>query len=113
MATGFEYRCEATSPEGFVQQLAVCDLRNGYWFYVLGEVPEGKDPRAVDEKLLNRYEVAVSKWTRFRAKDRGEARLQYLRYLTTFVLIATHGEHHFFEDEQKQIRDVRERPIRF
>src|SRR5690349_19604039 len=102
MASDVEYRCEATSPEGFVQQLAVSYLRNGYWFYVRGEVPAGKDARAVDEKLLTRYAIAVSKWTRFRAKDRGEARLQYLRYLSTFVLLATHGEHHFFEDEKGQ-----------
>jgi hypothetical protein len=42
------YRAEATSIGGFIQQLAVSYVRNGYWFYVAGSVPEGKDPRAID-----------------------------------------------------------------
>lgn len=45
------YQCEVTTPEGFVQQLAVSYLGNGYWFYVTGDIPEGKDPRKVDAKL--------------------------------------------------------------
>ena len=40
-----QYRSEATSVEGFVQQIACCYLRHGYWFYVTGVVPERKDPR--------------------------------------------------------------------
>ena len=45
MAGGSIYRCEATSVEGFVQQLAVSYVRNGYFFYVTGTTREGKDPR--------------------------------------------------------------------
>ncbi len=107
------YRYEATSPEGFVQQLAVCYLRNRYWFYVQGEVPQGKDPRAVDEKLLLRYGVCQSKWAKARARKHGLAKVQYLRYRSTFLLLATEGEHPFFERERDNIRDARERPIRF
>ena len=40
------YRCEATSLAGFVQQIAVSYVANGYYFYVLGRVPDRKDPRA-------------------------------------------------------------------
>jgi len=40
-----KYRCEATSVTGFIQQLAVGYVRHGYFFYVVGQVPEGKDPR--------------------------------------------------------------------
>jgi hypothetical protein len=108
-----EYRYEVSTVEGFVQQLAVSYLKNRYWFYVQGEVPEGKDPLAVDEKLLTRYEIAQSKWAKLRAVKRGEAKLQYLRYRTTFLLLATHGEHRFFECERENIRDARERPVRF
>lgn len=107
------YRYEATTVEGFVQQLAVCYVRNGYWFYVLGEVPAGKDPRAVDEKLLVRYAVCQSKWAKARARHKGQAKVQYLRFRTTFVLVATHGDHPFFELERESIRDVRERPVPF
>ena len=54
-----KYRCEAVSVTGFVQRL-VDYLRHGYWFYVTGEVPAGKDPREVDEKLIEKYRIAVS-----------------------------------------------------
>ena len=107
------YRYEATSVEGFVQQLAVCYLRNGYWFYVLGEVPAGKDPRAVDDKLLARYAVCQSKWAKARARRKGAAKVQYLRFRQTFLMVATHGDHPFFAAERENIFDARERPVRF
>ena len=50
-----EYRCEATSVAGFVQQLAVAYVGRGYFFYIVGEIPERKDPHAVDEKLIAKY----------------------------------------------------------
>lgn len=106
------YRCEAASVEGFVQQLAVAYISNGYWFYVTGNVPAHKDPRAVDRKLIEHYNIDVSKWTRCRRKKQGLGCLQYLRWDHFFVLIATPGEHPFFEGE-KQIHDVRRDPILF
>ena len=90
---GEEYRYLATSVSGFVQQLAVSYLTNGYWFYVLGEVPEGKSPEAIDEKLLLKYGVERSKWANARAWKRGEAKVHYLRYARVFVLVATHDVH--------------------
>lgn len=107
------YRYEATSPEGFVQQLAVSYLRNRYWFYVLGDIPADKDPLAVDDKLLTRYGICQTKWAKARSTKRGRAKLQYLRYRSTFVLLATEGEHEFFEAEGKNINDARERPVKF
>jgi hypothetical protein len=115
MGGGEGYRYEATSVEGFVQQLAVCYLRNRYWFYVLGEIPEGKDWSRVDERLLARYDVERSKWSKARSWRRGEPKVQYLRYRTTFVLLATEGDrgHPFFVEERDNVRDARERPIGF
>src|SRR5262245_60629084 len=107
------YQCEATTPEGFVQQLAVSYLGNGYWFYVTGGIPEGKDPRSVDAKLLSRYQIDLSKWARARRKRAGKANLQYIRFGRFFVLLATHGEHPFFAEEASSIRDARRTPIRF
>lgn len=106
------YRFEAVSVEAFVQQLAVCYVRNGYWFYVTGMVPEGKNPDLVDAKLIRQYRIGVSKWTRMRRKRDGIANLQYLRFGRFFVLIAAHGHHRFFDDEP-QHRDLRRHPIRF
>jgi hypothetical protein len=108
-----EYRCEATSVAGFVQQLAVAYVGHGYWFYVTGEIPERKDPRAVDEKLIEKYGLGIGKATRARRKAAGQANIQYLRYRRAFVLLATPGKHPFFEEERKFIRDVREVPIKF
>jgi len=113
MAWEETYRYEAKTVEGFVQQLAVCYLKNRYLFYVQGEIPREKDPGPVDEKLLTRYQIAQSKWAKARAARRGEAKIQYLRFSTVFVIVATHGEHVFFELERHNLRDVRERPIRF
>jgi hypothetical protein len=107
------YRCVAMTVEGFVQQLAVSYLGNGYWFYVVGQVPEGKDPQKVDEKLVTRYQIDLSKWARARRKRAGMANLQYLRFGRFFVLVATHGTHAFFEEEALSIRDARKTPIRF
>lgn len=108
-----EYRCVATSVEGFVQQLAVAYITHGYWFYVTGTIPEGKEPATVDAKLIARYGIAVSKWARCRRKKRGLANMQYLRHERSFVLLATKGRHEFFERERASIRDVRRKSIRF
>lgn len=108
-----EYRCVATSVEGFVQQLAVAYVTHGYWFYVLGQVPEHKAPVAVDRKLIKRYGIAISKWARCRRKKLGLANMQYLRHERFFVLLATKGRHEFFEREAAAIRDIRRVPIKF
>lgn len=106
------YRCEATTVAGFVQQLATSYLRHGYYFYVLGLVPEEKDPARVDQKLVDRYGVAISKWERARRKRAGIANVQYLRFQRCFVLLATHGEHRFFAEEKARLRDVRHVALR-
>jgi len=108
-----EYRAEATSVEGFVQQIACCYLRHGYWFYVSGWIPQGKDPKAVDDKLIAKYGIAVSESTRARRKQAGKANLQYIRHERFFVILATKGEHQFFEEEGNLIRDIRRVPLKF
>jgi hypothetical protein len=107
------YRCVATSVAGFVQQVAVAHVRHGYWFYVAGEIPAHKNPERVDRKLTAQYGIDVSKWTRARRKRAGLANVQYLRYGPFYVLLATHGQHPFFEAEAVRLKDVRQCPIRF
>ena len=108
-----EYRCVATSVAGFVQQLVSCYLPHGYWFYVSGIIPPGKNPEITDEKLLAKYGIGVSRTSRARRKAVGIANVHYLRYQRRFLLLATHGFHPFFEDEAQSIRDVRRIPIKF
>jgi hypothetical protein len=107
------YRCEARSVEGFVRQLAVSYVGHGYWFYVTGRIPPRKAPDQIDRKIIARYGIDVSRWTRARQKKLGQARVQYLRYGRFFVILATHGQHRFFTDEAKAIKDIREAPIHF
>jgi hypothetical protein len=104
--------CETASVAGFIQQLAVSCVGNGYFFYVLGHVPEGKDPAHVDAKLVERYGIDISKWTRARRKQAGRANVQYLRFGRLFALMATPGEHLLFELEGDCVRDVRGVPLK-
>ncbi len=110
---GQEYRCEATSVAGFIQQVAVAYLARGYWFYVAGRIPPHKDPRRVDRKLIEKYRIDTPRWERVRRKKAGLANMQYIRHNRVFLMMATHGNHAFFEDEAGQIRDARRVPIRY
>ncbi len=94
-----------------MQQLAVCYVGRGYWHYVTGRVPGGKDPAAVDAKLVAKYGVGIPKWTRSRRMKAGRAGLQYIRHGDFFVLCATAGEHPFFREERGSLKDAREEPI--
>gem|GEM_PF-691160 len=106
------YRAETTSLEGFVQQIACCYLRHGYWFYVTGHIPANKDASLIDQRLTEKYGIAVSDSTRARRKRLGQAKMQYLRFGRTFVLLATKGQHMFFETELKSIHDIRHTPLK-
>ena len=108
-----QYRCVASSPEGLVQQVAVCYLRHGYWWYVTGRIPKGKDPSAVDAKLIEKYGIALTDRQRAYRKRRGLANMQYIRYCDWFVLLVTEGHHPFKQQEGSQIRDCRRHPIKF
>src|SRR5262249_11879430 len=92
---GKMYRYEATSIQGFIQQLAVAYVTHGYWLYVTGRVPEGKDPVLVDQKLIAQYGISLSRPARWRRKRIGQGNIHYLRYKSFFVLIATEGQHLF------------------
>jgi hypothetical protein len=84
-----------------------------YFFYVAGIIPEQKDLRRVDERIVEKYAISSGKATRARRKTAGFANLQYLRFRRMFVLLATRGRHRYFEEECRFVRDVREHPIKF
>lgn len=108
-----EYRHVTTSKEGFVQILASNYLPHGYWFYVTGQIPEGKDPSQIDEKLLAKYGIEMSRQQRSRRKQQGFANLHYVRHENFFVILATHGKHPFFAAEANSVRDIRRFPLHF
>ncbi len=107
------YRFLTPTIAGFLQQLAVGYVCRGYFFYVTGEIPEGKDPAKTDAKLLAQYNIAKSKFTRSRERRQGVAGVQYLRHGRFFVLVATTGRHPFFQREAQSIADIREKPLQF
>jgi hypothetical protein len=107
------YRVETTSIGGFIQQMAVSCVAKGYFFYVAVSIPRDKDPRAIDQKLIDRYGIDISKWARARRKQAGQANLRYLRFERFFVILATHGQHPFFAAEAACIKDIRRTPIKF
>lgn len=105
------YRCVASSPEGLVQQVAVSYLRHGYWWYVTGRIPQGKDPVATDRKLVAKYGIDLTERQRATRKAKGLANMQYIRFQNWFLLLSTEGHHPF--KQQERIRDCRRNPIRF
>ena len=110
------YRFEASSLEGAVQLLQI-HLKNEFYFYVVGLIPEGNDPRQTDEKLIRQYRTDISKHLRCDWKAAGFFTVHYLRLGHLFVLLATHGTPppkalNFFAEEATRIRDARETPIK-
>ena len=109
-----EYRCEATSVAGFVQQLAVAYVGRGYFFYVTGEIPERKDPRAVDAEA----DREVRPWQSERRRGPG-AKLPGSQTFNTSATGASSCFSQLTESisssrrRRKFIRDAREVPIKF
>jgi hypothetical protein len=108
-----DYFCVAASIEGFVQRLALDYVQYGYFFYVLGSIREGLDPEKIDRDIINRYQINISRWTRYRRAKAGFASVHYLRFERFYVIIANYGDHFFRERERERIKDIRETPIRF
>lgn len=118
-----KYQYEVKSLRAFVQRVA-CEIANrGYVFYVTGHIPEGRVPEDTDRKLLEGYDLSLSKFQRYRRKSRGLASVQYVRHGRFFVMFATTGESTWFEREQwpreirlkrgSRIKDLREEPLRY
>lgn len=101
-----------TSREALVQVIATNLFTAGYRYYVVGRIPDDKDPRAVDAKLKAKYDLGLSRWQRARRKRAGSASVRYLRHGRLFVMVATAGEHRWFEEERGQIRDARKIPLK-
>lgn len=112
------YRYEAQSPEAVVQLIAASYLRHGFYWYVTGSIPAGKDPALIDRKLIAKYGVDVSEWERRSRKQRGVANAHYLRYQQWFILMVSEGHHALKQPSAKggegeHLKDCRRTPIRF
>ncbi len=99
-----ELRYLVSSPAALVQQLALSTLRYGYRYFVTGMLPERKDPVAFDERIIAKYDIAITDWRRRERLARGLANVKYLRCDRFFLLIASDGHHQFKELEAKTLR---------
>lgn len=107
----------------FVQRIADNVVKYGYRKYVTGTIPEGRDPLEVDAKILAKYGINVSRWSRYRRKEKGQASIHYARHQEFFVMFApAQGEHRWYDLEQWQseaqlrehgskIRDIASKPL--
>jgi len=112
------YRYLATSIEGVVQLIAASYLRHGYYWYMTGRIPSTKSAANIDEKLIRKYQIAISDWERSHRKKSGLANAQYLRFGDWFIILVTEGHHKLrtpciLGGESENIRDCRRIPIRF
>jgi hypothetical protein len=107
-----EYKYEVTSLVGYLQRVATHLLPKGYYFFVQGTVPDRKDPAALDQKFLTKYDVAKSEGARRWRKSQGLGNVQYVRFERSWILLATHGDHAIREGEGDNLKDVRRVPIR-
>jgi hypothetical protein len=112
MARNGEYRFEAASIAGLIQQLSVSYIKNNYFYYVMGCLRPGKDPALLDNKIIEKYEINKSKDGRYWDKKQGKANLQYLRFEEIYLILATPGTHKFYAAEEDAIRDARRIPIK-
>lgn len=111
------YQYKAASIEGAIQLIAASYLRHGYYWYVTGDIPEGKPADAIDAKLLSKYQIDVSEWERRRRKKAGLANAHYLRFKNWFIILVSDGHHKMKQPagqggEKESIRDARRYPIK-
>jgi hypothetical protein len=99
-----------TSSGQIIRRLVRC-VELGYVHYVTGWIPEGKDPKRTDEKLIRQYGIARSKMALLRQFKAGKAKLRLYRFGRFFVLLATDGDHPFFHEEW--VNDIRVTPLRY
>ena len=102
------YRYEAKNIDGFLSQLVRYIANGGHYFYIRVRVPEGKDPTATAEKLLDRYDIRKSRWQRKRRHLKETASIHLLKYQEVIVVILTKGKHEkFYADHHSQVQDIR------
>ena len=103
------YHAEAKTSAELIRRLTKYYLPHGYYFFTTSTVPEHKDVAQVDRNIIEKYGLAISRTARSRNKAKGVARVQYLRHERQVILVATSGDHDFFED--KSVRDCRLTPL--
>ena len=101
------YRSEMISKEAFIRQLVTGYLHHGFWWYVTGTIPSKKNPQRVDQNIVSKYEIDLSRREQAYRKQQGFAAVRYLRHDRFFMILATKGRHAFKAGHAGQLRDIR------
>ena len=88
-----KYRYLVESPDAAVQLIAASYLRHGYYWYVTGRIPVGKDPILIDRKIIQKYSIDISQWERSHRRKRGLGNAHYLRCEDWFIILISEGHH--------------------
>lgn len=77
----------------FYLQQIVYLLGKGYYSYCTGIIPMEKLDKAdkIDNKIINKYKLDLSKYQRSRRKTKGLCNFYYLRWNNNFVILKTDG----------------------
>lgn len=83
----------------------------GYYNYYVGSIPIEKvnKVKKIDEKIINKYNINLSKYQRSRRKQKKLANFYYLRWKNIFVILHTDG---IIEDKIKDNMDDKFNDIR-
>ncbi|MDK0794621.1 hypothetical protein P5E48_15625 [Clostridium perfringens] len=78
----------------FMLQQIVYLVSKGYIYYSVGEIPLNKasKARSIDKKIINKYNIDLSKDQRARRKKKKLANFYYLRWKNQFVILHTEGK---------------------
>ncbi len=83
------YPCVAASPQAFIDQLAYAYIVYGYRFYVTGVVPGRLTPTELDVRLIEKFDLDISRNQRSNQRAAGDGSIHYLRRDRFWALIST------------------------
>lgn len=86
-----DYLCKSWQ---FMLQQIVYLTGKGYYYYFVGLIPEDKASKAkkIDKKIIDKYDIDLSKYQRNRRKQKKLANFYYLRWRNVFVVLHTDGD---------------------
>jgi len=78
------------------------NVSQGYWYFSQFQYPEKKRDKweKIDEKIINKYNVNISKDQRYRNKKKGKANYRFFRWENQAILLRTEGERLQQDDER-------------
>lgn len=102
----------ALSWQAFIQYMIDC-FNKGYFYYHFNTHPEQRRHKLpeIDKKIINRFEIGLSKDRRYRRKKKGQANYTYLRHELMFVILRTDGDDLCSERANQRFDDIRTKPL--